>query len=170
VNYFLAPARLAFIAALGQNPEPSQLLPRKDFFMQKTYCLLSFFLTFFFVFASLSAQAQYDPQAIANEPALVESDIELYKKVLAVSIESRNDPASLNDKLNKLAEDNGTTLNHVMYINIKIPTAFSIVSNPAQKNAVLDSLQGNLKPTDEELALVEKYKDDILAAMSQVAK
>ncbi|MDR1167203.1 MAG: hypothetical protein LBO66_15295 [Deltaproteobacteria bacterium] len=106
---------------------------------------------------TLARAQNIDPTALANEPALTEADIPIYQAFLKVAATVAADPSKAADIYKLAADSANTTETHAFYVVSKIPSIIMIVTNPSMKDQLLGALQGNMKPTDDEIKLVTDH-------------
>jgi hypothetical protein len=145
--------------------------------MRKTMYITTFLLFFFFFVAIPQAKAQNMPDldALAKEPPLVASDIDLFfsifDNVKNIATQNSTDQELFIKEMNKLAADNNTTFVHIMYVTSKImPIAMGIV-DPDNKDTYLRGVDNApFKISPEEITLVESRKSDIINFMTKLGQ
>ena len=120
--------------------------------MKKLLCCLTLcFATLFLFSASLIAQ---DEPAAAAETPLAASDLDTFKAVMRNTIAAGADESKLQNVYKDAATANGTTEDRAAYVVTKISIIQAILSQPDSKDAILETLSGDLVPTDAEIELV----------------
>ncbi|MDR2351967.1 MAG: hypothetical protein LBF22_02190 [Deltaproteobacteria bacterium] len=122
----------------------------------RKFILLPLFLFALVLILNVSpAKAQgVDPTALLNEPPLTAADFPVYKAFTKASIEAASDPSKAATIYQTAATAAGVTETRVAYVSTKISVIIGILGAPDSKDAILATLTGNLKPTEDEIKLV----------------
>jgi hypothetical protein len=158
---------LATIAMMAQTR--FQALTYRIVIMAKIPYVFPFILAILLFSSTIKGYAQnIDPYALESEPPLIESDINVYKKILETAKAAGSDQLKLTEVYAMVAKETGVTEAHAYYVLTKVSLILSILHDPEAKDQYVGALsptQGYLIPTDLELELVNNHMAELLPGL-----